>query len=500
MKDIISNERLAEYHEEIRRYHRGLPNPGKHLGNLLYEGGMKRIDDSFWMCNSLYGIELDNNVNFKFFDSGDGGPLLSTPYPVAVEYCKRAVCSADIKKYGFASGDKKCREKVADYLSKNGFKTRPGEAINVNQIIFTNSVTEAFSLLMRVICRPGDVVLFTAPTYGLLTYCPERAGARSRFVPLKKENDWLIDTDDLEFYIMKINEELSRSNNYPYKTRVVAFVNINPHNPTGKVMNGQHESLLKGICYVCQRNGVYVIDDLIYQLLCYDVENRAYPIATIEGEFENTITLFGISKCFGMPAARAGGIFANEMVIRGIRNEIFQMMDSTSLIVSYLMAGAFNTDKGNESIFHEYMTHNVSLYMANWRLLERILTGNIGDMNQKQSVLMREYFLDDYFDEKAGFPYVSIVDNLIPESGFFAVLDFSQLVGKRVKELGVILKNEEDVLVFMYKYARVKLLPGSSMAWPDKDRVVARFSYAFDEESLIKMFSQIYYVIKRMII
>ena len=41
--------------------------------------------------------------------------------------------------------------------------------------------------------------------------------------------------------------------------------------------------------------------------------------------------MFGTSKCDGLAGARAGAVAADEVIIRSLRNRIFQMMDSMSL-------------------------------------------------------------------------------------------------------------------------------------------------------------------------
>ena len=45
---------------------------------------------------------------------------------------------------------------------------------------------------------------------------------------------------------------------------------------------------------------------MVYRDITLDENNIAKPIATIPGMFRNTITLFGLSKSYGMASLRAG--------------------------------------------------------------------------------------------------------------------------------------------------------------------------------------------------
>ena len=94
----------------------------------------------------------------------------------------------------------------------------------------------------------------------------------------------------------------------------MAFLNANPNNPTGKVMGEKNVELLTEIGNVCLERGVFVIDDLVYRDTSYDPDNIAKPIATIPGMFRNTISLFGLSKSYGLASLRAGFIVADEIL------------------------------------------------------------------------------------------------------------------------------------------------------------------------------------------
>ena len=48
-----------------------------------------------------------------------------------------------------------------------------------------------------------------------------------------------------------------------------------------------------------------------------------------------------------------------------------------------------------------------------------------------------------------GLPYVDYPKNLVPDAGFFAILDFTKIKGLKYK--GSIIRTERDMLKFFYK-------------------------------------------------
>lgn len=505
IEEFSSLERIRKSNHIIEKVRRGLPNPGSRPNHEAFYPDLQKINNAYLNGNEVYSKNWKIPENMIAFNSGNGSPFVQEAFLPAVMEGIEVLRGNEISQYPYASGDKECRCRVADYLSREGFKSNSHDKkINENQVIFFNSTTEAFSILMKVICRPGDVVLFTAPTYGLLAYAPERMGAISKFIGLKEEDNWLINPIELEKTIVELNSELENENKYikyAYKPCVAAFVNINPNNPTGLVMGKDEENILEQISEVCKKNGVFVVDDIIYRDLCYDWNNKAVPVATIDGTFSNTITLFGTSKCYGLAGARAGAIVADECVIRGLRNELFQLMDSTSLLVSHFIAGAFNTSTERDNCYYKYFNQIIKKYKNNWKILKIIIDGEDEEyfLENNETCIVEKWFTSDTKNIiKNGITELSIAGNIVPEAGFFALVDFSNLLGRKDIENNEYLSNEIDILYYFYRTANVKLLMGDSFAWPVKKQIVARMSYAYELEDLIRMLYQIYTAVKKL--
>lgn len=487
----LALENLFVRRPEISKVVRGLPNIGSALNGNSFSENLHNIEDAYYVGNSVYSLNYEHESNLFAFNAGGGSPFLTFPFPPVKDAINNLFHTSRLSQYGFASGDEECRITVSEYFNRlvqdeDGFLS-----FNKNQIIFMNSTTEAFSEVIRLICSPGDVVLFTAPTYGLFTFMPERVGAVSKFISLRESDHWLLNPESLNQSITEINAELRQKGK---SNRVVAFVNLNPHNPTGKVMGMKEKNRISQLLNICNQNGVFFIDDIVYRDLCYDSSNTALPAVAIDNSIDNIITLFGTSKCYGLAGARSGAILAHEGIIRGLRNFIFQRMDSTPLQVSFIMKAVFNNDSNTKLEYNKYFPPIIQDYITNWNIVSLLING-AKNHKEKYFDLFKDIFQEFESDTDSilenGINGLGLIKNLVPESGFFAIVDFTSLRGKKCKADNTIISNENDVLLHFYKHANVKLLMGSSFAWPNNNQIVARVSYAFPRKQLIKMFKQL---------
>lgn len=350
-------------------------------------------------------------------------------FPLCKEKMIDFISFDDMSEYPLAAGDEEARKEIVEYLLKEGFKSP--RILNEDNIIFTVSSTQAFNIIMKVIARPYDVILMTGPNYGLFTFVPERSvGATVEILPLDENDDWYVNPQKLEARIIEINKKLAEKYNgkLNYTPKVVAFLNENPHNPLGKVMNNNNRELLDQIGEVCLRNGVFVIDDIIYRDLTFDRENLSLPMASNEKYFDNTITMTGLSKCYGLAALRSGMIVANEGIIRGIRNYIFQTMDSSPILQGKALAAAFNASSLRYEEYDNYFNPIIKEYKYRLELLKALIEGldSIDDKKTREAIELdiKNYASNNFnvFDLMEGIPNVHFVNNSMPESGFLLCL------------------------------------------------------------------------------
>ena len=76
----------------------------------------------------------------------------------------------------------------------------------------------------------------------------------------------------------------------------------------------------------------------------------------------------------------------------------------------------------------------------------------------------------------------------LPDSGFFEMLDFTQLKNK-VAENGRIISDEKELLKYMYEQEKIKLILGQSISWPNEEQLIGRVTTALPREDLVEHFS-----------
>ena len=489
LKQIIERNPILEHHV------RGLPNLGENLIDGQFSEEVSKIYDAFELYgNDLYELENEEIKNISSRSLGGGSPMRTSSFPLCKEALLNVICSDELSDYPMAAGDEESREIILEYIKQEGFKSNSG--LSKDNIIFTVSSTHAFNIISSIIARPHDVILMTGPNYGLFTFVPERiSGATVEILPLSEDDNWYVNPQKLSKRIDDINIKLKAQygESLGYTPKVVAFLNENPHNPLGKVMNENNKEILEGIGNVCLSKGVFVIDDLIYRDLTYDRKNLAKPMASYEKFFDNTITITGLSKSYGLASIRSGMVVANEIIIRAIRNKIFQTMDSSPVLQGRALAGAFNASERRKREYDNYFDPIIEEYKYRLELLKALINGLdfIDDSSVRNKIekdIRNNAFGYNVNQILEGIPNVDFVNGTLPDSGFFEMLDFTQLKNK-VAENGRIISDEKELLKYMYEQEKIKLILGQSISWPNEEQLIGRVTTALPREDLVEHFS-----------
>lgn len=490
-------DRLLRENPNLGERRFGLPDIGKRNDGERFNPIVQNIADAI----DFYGYQIrdENITTIPDIDLGGGNPIDYKPFPLSIKEMKKSLDDKNLYRYPYTEGDDNIRKVLLDYVEREGFiNTTPysysdidEKGLCVHNITFLPSTSIAFNIIINIISKPGDVVLVTGPNYGLFTIRAERAGAEVEIYPLEKEDNYLINPKKLADKIDDINQSLQKVYNRRkgYVPRVVAFLNTNPNNPTGKVMGKKDINLLTEIGKVCLDRGVFIIDDLVYRDITFDSDNIALPMSTIPGMFRNTISLFGLSKCYGLASLRAGFIVADEIIIREVINRIFQEMDSSPDIVGRALMGAFNTSKQRDIAYKKYFTELRSKYVYKYNLLKALVEGiEYVKPELKDEIYNSVSSIAKTDTDKIlkGLPYVSFPSNLEVESGFFALLDFTKIKGMKYKD--DVINTERDLLKFFYQTCRIRFLVGQSISWPYDNELIARVTTALDDKIMIEAF------------
>ncbi len=495
MKQVQAINRILEKYPYLNKRSIGFPSVGKRKDNKHFSSVVDDVKDGFSLYNDMMNHYYNPMSDLNFTS---GNPLSYKIFPPTKKALKKAILKENLYSYPYSEGDNQVRLELLKYIEQEGiYNNNPYEyddvdekGLSIHNLTFTVSTSHAFDLILDIIARENDVILMTGPNYGLFSFKPERKNINVKIINLDKEDNYLVNPDKLDKRIKQINNRLKREyKDSNYIPKVVAFVNGNPCNPTGKVMGKREFSILQGIGEVCISHDLFIIDDLIYRDITYDRENIALPMASIEGFFKNTISLFGLSKSYGLASLRAGFVVADEVIIREVINRIFQQMDAVPSIIGDALKGAFNVSKNHNKEYENYFKKLNNEYIYRYSLLKSFVMG----MEQVEEKYRKRIIKDiQKYNKRAlkivehGIDGINMIKWLEPEAGFFIILDFTSLKYKKYDN--IIIHTEEDLLRIIYKNIQVRFLIGKSIAWPNKDQLIGRFTYAKKEEEIIHAF------------
>jgi aspartate aminotransferase len=487
--------RMYPSNQANRLYYGGLP----HIGNALW--GAWSSDEVQKAAEAYENYSLSTNLLIKGLNPpasskirlGGGSPAKFQPFKQCLVDIESTIQNRVLSDYPLAAGDDQAKLPIIAY-----YDLKYSKKISENNIIFTHSSTHAFTLVMEAILDYGDVVLMTAPNYGLFTFIPERVGGRLRLLELSAKDDWKINPKKLKKLIDEINIELKADydrnrGKYIFRRsdlapKISAFVNYNPHNPTGVVYSKKDEGLLQEISSICKDSGIFVVDDLAYSGLEYDRKNIALPICSLEGHFDNTITLYTLSKSYGLAGLRSGMIVANEIVSSYIRDRIFQASDSLSILQSSAMSTVFKIDEDSQAERAKYFSYITQEYYKRFIFVKGIVSGfdslKGSEVGLLDSIIQKNNLIISLDSQMSGINSVSIV--IEPQSGFFVLLDLTKLIGKSYK--GFKINDDKSLLQFLYTADNIKVLTGNAFCWTDGNQLIIRATIAQDYKDILDGF------------
>jgi aminotransferase len=211
---------------------------------------------------------------------------------------KAAACEAidnDINQYAITWGAQNLREAIAEHVDWHlGLKVDPETEITV-----TCGSTEAMLVTLLSLINPGDEVILTQPYYE--NYWPDCviAGASARFVPIRPP-DWRFDLDELAA---------------AFNDKTKAIILCNPNNPTGTVFS---RADLEAVAELCRKWDVIAITDEIYEHIIYDGRPHV-ALAGLEGMWERSVTIGGMSKTYAVTGWRVGTMLAPPRLTHAFR-------------------------------------------------------------------------------------------------------------------------------------------------------------------------------------
>jgi len=225
------------------------------------------------------------------------GPPESVTLTVA-----RAATDKRINRYGLCFGiDPLLDEIHAKLESENGMTVGADRRIAV-----TAGSNMGFLNAVLAVADPGDEIVLLSPFYFNHEMAIEIAGCRAIAVPT--DENYQPDPARIEAAL---------------SDRTRAIVTISPNNPTGAVYS---EQSLRAINSLCAQRNIYHVTDEAYEYFTYG-NARHFPPGSIPGAERHTISLYTLSKAYGMAGWRIG-----YMVIPAHLDEAVKKIQDTNLI------------------------------------------------------------------------------------------------------------------------------------------------------------------------
>lgn len=170
------------------------------------------------------------------------------------------------------------RAAVAREFARGGVTARP------DHIVLTSGTSEAYGLLFKLLCDPGDEVLIPSPSYPLFELLSGLDAVAVRHYVLDPLGGWVLDRGSLERAVTP-------------STRAVLVVS--PNNPTGSVVSAGDRDWLAAFC--ADRGLAIVADEVFADYLHAPATASASFVSFAAESRALTFTLGGLSKSAGLP-------------------------------------------------------------------------------------------------------------------------------------------------------------------------------------------------------
>lgn len=218
-----------------------------------------------------------------------GDPDFDTPQPIvdtAVNSLRNGATH-----YANIQGKPRLRELIV-----RQHEQQTGQSVTAANVAVLAGAQCALYSVAQCILEPEDEVIAPEPMYVTYEAALESTGAKLVQAPLRPENGFLLNVDDIAAAITP---------------RTKALLLNFPHNPTGQVLTRDQWEEIAGLC---REYDLWLISDEVYAQLIYD-QPHASP-AALPGMAERTVTLNSLSKSHAMTGWRLGWVVGPEVLIR----------------------------------------------------------------------------------------------------------------------------------------------------------------------------------------
>jgi aspartate/methionine/tyrosine aminotransferase len=233
-------------------------------------------ESAFEVLNRATALEAEGR---KIIHLEIGEPDFDTPSHIA-EAATQAIRDGHTG-YCAAPGLPELREAAASFFARTRGLDYPSD-----RIVITPGAKPILFFTIMALCEKGDEVLYPDPGFPMYESIADFAGATPVPIPLREENGFRMDPDELASLVTD-------------RTRLLIL--NSPHNPCGSALGRED---LERVAAVLADRDAYVLSDEVYWAIHY--EGKHTSIAQLDGMADRTILLDGCSKSFAMTGWRLG--------------------------------------------------------------------------------------------------------------------------------------------------------------------------------------------------
>ena len=337
------------------------------------------------------------------------------------DFIKEAAIEAvqqNYSKYTPIDGYLELREAICEKFRRdNNLHYKP------SQIVVSTGAKQCLANVALAMLNPGDEVIFPAPYWVSYKEIAKMAGGVPIEVHTTIENDFKITPAQLEVAITP-------------KTKMVWF--NTPCNPSGSIYSKEE---LEALAVVLRKHpNIFILSDEIYEYINFTNE-RVTSVAEIDGLYERTITVNGMSKAFAMTGWRIGYMGAPEWIAKACTKVQGQITSGANAIAQRASIAALKAPKSKI----QYM---------------------VDEFKRRRDLVL------ELLSEIDGFKLN------VPEGAFYVFPDVSSFFGRTLR--GRNIHNATDFSLYLLEEAMVATVTGEAFG----DANCIRFSYAASEKDL----------------
>jgi aspartate/methionine/tyrosine aminotransferase len=222
---------------------------------------------------------------------------------------------------------------------------------DISQVLITPGANIIIYYAIRCLVEPGYDVILPDPYFPTYRSVIEYCGVNGVYVPLKEENEFRMDPND-------VRERITD------RTRLIIL--NSPHNPCGSVMTRQE---LDQVYDIAEEYDVYLFSDEVYSRMIYDVDGAFHSPACRDGCRERTILTNGFSKAFAMTGWRLGCVIGPEDVIEKMG---LLLQTTSSCVQPFIQRAAIEAITGSQE--------QVNRMMEEYRARRQLLVDGLNEL------------------------------------------------------------------------------------------------------------------------